>query len=293
MKMNQTLAELSSGRNNNLNLIRFVAACFVIISHSYALTKMGGNEDFCYILTGGGFTLGGVAVSIFFFYAGFLILKSMERIKEGIPYFKARILRIIPPLAFVTVMLAFVFGPILSTKDFVSYFTDIGTYKYLLNSVLVLVHNLPGVFEGNFHGPAVNGSLWTLPVEFICYILCFVFYKCGFVTKAKWTILPVFTLYLCADYFLSGWSPLLRSALRPMMLFYLGMLVYIYREKIKPAVEIAVVGVAVLVLGILICRMLSQSTRLLYDLLIMISFPPILIFLAWGGNRRSLCLQPR
>ena len=25
--------------------------------------------------------------------------------------------------------------------------------------------------------PTVNGALWTLPVEFLCYLFCYIFYK--------------------------------------------------------------------------------------------------------------------
>lgn len=279
--MNRTLGELSKGRDNNLNFIRFVAACFVIVSHAYPLTRTGGNEDFCSIITNGCLTLGIVAVNIFFFLGGFLILKSMERIQNTIPYFKARILRIIPPLAFVTFILVFVAGPLLTTKNCISYFTDSGTYKYLLNSVLVLVHNLPGVFENNYYGSTVNGALWTLPVEFICYILCFIFYKSGLVNKAKWTILPVFAVYFCADYFLARMSPLLRKALTPMMLFYMGMLSFIYRDKIKPGVQNAVLGIGILAIGVFVQKIIP-----IYDFLVIIAFPFILLQLGYGGTHK-------
>lgn len=279
--MNETLAECSKGRNNNLNLIRFTAACLVIISHAYPLTSTGQTEDFCSFITNGTLTLGGVAVSIFFFYGGFLIMKSLDRIQLAFPYFKARILRIIPPLAFVTFMLTFVFGPLLTTKDFLSYMTDGRTYKYLLNSVLILVHHLPGVFENNFYGAAVNGPLWTLPVEFLCYILCFVFYKLGFVKKVKWTILPVFAIYFCADFFFMNHSSLLRAALRPMMLFYMGMLAYIYRDKIRPGFQGFVVGTCILIFGMFLNHILP-----IYDFFIIIAFPLILLYLGFGCTHK-------
>lgn len=275
--MNKTLAECSKGRNNNLNLIRFIAASLVIISHAYPLTSIGKTEDFCSFITDGNLTFGGIAVSIFFFYGGFLILKSLDRIQFAFPYFKARILRIIPPLAFVTFMLTFVFGPLLTTKDFFSYITDGRTYKYLLNSVLLLVHNLPGVFENNYYGATVNGSLWTLPVEFLCYILCFACYKAGIGKKAKWTILPVFAIYFCADFFFKNNNPLLREALRPMMLFYMGMLAYIYMDKIRLGYQSLVLGISILILGIFVNNIIP-----IYNFLIIITFPLILLWLGFG-----------
>jgi peptidoglycan/LPS O-acetylase OafA/YrhL len=48
------------------------------------------------------------------------------------------------------------------------YFAAAGTYEHLLNISIFFQHTgLPGVFWG---GP-VNGTIWTLPIEFACYIL--------------------------------------------------------------------------------------------------------------------------
>lgn len=76
----ETLGVLSEGRKNNLNFIRFIAAVMVIFGHSYAATlsyKMG--DPICR-LTKNQLDFGGLAVSIFFVYGGFLIAKSMERL---------------------------------------------------------------------------------------------------------------------------------------------------------------------------------------------------------------------
>mgnify|MGYP001105341616 CR=1 FL=1 len=55
---------------------------------------------------------------------------------------------------------------------------------YLLNIVFVLRHNLQGVFIHNNFDATVNGSLWTLLVEFVCYIGCYFGWKVG-LTKQK------------------------------------------------------------------------------------------------------------
>lgn len=176
MNEGYNLESISRGRNNNLNLIRFIAALMVILGHSYVATTAGKEHEFMCIITQNQLDFGGLAVSIFFVYGGFLICKSMHRLENAKYYFKARIIRIFPPLIFVTFVMAFIVGPIVTELSIDSYFTSVGTYKYLLNSFMILVHDLPGVFLENMQ-TAVNGPLWTLPVEFLCYIACYIMYK--------------------------------------------------------------------------------------------------------------------
>lgn len=228
------LAELSKGRNNNLDLIRFIAALLVILCHAYPLCLGLGNVDFLGRLTNNQMHLGNLAVCIFFFYGGFLIAKSAERNSATRVFFKARILRIFPPLIVVTFVLTFIVGPFLTNLSSGEYFTNIETYKYLLNGVMVLVHNLPGVFENNIYGATVNGPLWTLPVEFMCYIMCFLILKVGLLNnkKLKWT-LPLFAVGYVLAYCVFRNNGTLLAALRPAGLFYVGILFYVYRDFIK------------------------------------------------------------
>ena len=77
LNRNDTLAVSSNGRNNNLNIIRFVAALMVIFGHSYAATYSYSLGDPLHRLTLNQLDFGGLAVSIFFTFGGFLICKSM------------------------------------------------------------------------------------------------------------------------------------------------------------------------------------------------------------------------
>lgn len=64
------LSDRSQSRDNNFNLIRMVAACSVLVSHSFALT--GSGEDPVKRLIGM-VTLGDLAVDLFFVASGFLV----------------------------------------------------------------------------------------------------------------------------------------------------------------------------------------------------------------------------
>ena len=51
MNEGYNLESISRGRNNNLNLIRFIAALMVILGHSYVATTAGKEHEFMCIIT--------------------------------------------------------------------------------------------------------------------------------------------------------------------------------------------------------------------------------------------------
>ncbi len=63
----------------------------------------------------------------------------------------------------------FLVGPFATTLPLGEYFASAPTWAYLTNVSLVASYELPGVFEANPR-PVVNGVLWTLGPEFICYL---------------------------------------------------------------------------------------------------------------------------
>ena len=119
------LSDIAESRVNNLNLMRFIAAVFVIISHCYVVT-LGGDApgDFISNHTSGQLTFGGMAVGLFFVFGGFLIARSCEHHSEAKVFFKQRVLRLFPELIFVVAMVTFVLGPCLSSLSPVEYFTN-------------------------------------------------------------------------------------------------------------------------------------------------------------------------
>jgi peptidoglycan/LPS O-acetylase OafA/YrhL len=62
------------------------------------------------------------------------------------------------------------FGPAMTTLSLADYFGASETWRYLSTAALLVRRGLPGVFVDNPYPQAVNGSLWTLPVEFLCYV---------------------------------------------------------------------------------------------------------------------------
>ena len=244
------LSELSKDRNNNLDIMRFFAAVCVIISHSIPLSKGEEYADFISVYTSGSLSIGGIAVGIFFVAGGFLISKSMERVKTAKDFFSSRCIRIFPPLIFVILISVFVLGPVLTQLPLVSYFINKNTYLYLINMILIPVHALPGVFENNIYPEVVNGPLWTLPVEFICYILCFLAFKTKFFNKKNYlytiplaTVICALVLYLNNSFF--------TSVIRPVLLFYIGFGMYVLRDYIKLSAKYNFLAI---IIFILLCK---------------------------------------
>jgi peptidoglycan/LPS O-acetylase OafA/YrhL len=155
-------------RRNNFDVLRLVAASFVLFSHSYALTA--NAEPFAGV---SGWTFGEIGVVMFFAMSGFLIAKSWSEQSRLRPFAVKRGLRLLPALVVAVSVTVFVIGPLFTVLPLSSYFTDPTTWLYLVRCAFLITFfgTLPGVFETNPYPDAVNGSLWTLPVEACCYAM--------------------------------------------------------------------------------------------------------------------------
>jgi peptidoglycan/LPS O-acetylase OafA/YrhL len=151
------------GHRNSLDLLRLAAATMVLYSHQFSLT--GKSEPLFLGLN----TYGGAGVTMFFLLSGVLVQRSWASDPNLIRFFTRRGLRIFPGLMVVVLVSVFLLGPLVSTHMPRDYFSAGQTYQYLLTVVLSNSWYLPGVFLANPYPGAVNGSLWTLPVEFFCY----------------------------------------------------------------------------------------------------------------------------
>ncbi len=169
-------------RRNNFDVLRLLAASLVLFSHSYALTA--STEPFADV---SGWTLGEVGVVMFFAMSGFLIAKSWSDQPRLVPFAVKRALRLLPALFVAVSVTVFVVGPLFTTLPLGTYFTDPTTWVYWVRSSLLITirGTLPGVFETNPFPDAVNGSLWTLPVEACCYAMAAAFGLLGLLRRSR------------------------------------------------------------------------------------------------------------
>lgn len=145
-------------RSKIFDWLRLGGALAVLIGHSFVL--LGRPAPF-------GIDWHVYGVLLFFLVSGYLIAGSWRADPRFLRFAEKRARRIMPGLVAVVLLTALLLGPLLTTSP--DYWP--GALRYIWRNVLLLpLHALPGVFEGNPQ-PAVNGSLWTLPVEVFCYVL--------------------------------------------------------------------------------------------------------------------------
>jgi peptidoglycan/LPS O-acetylase OafA/YrhL len=155
--------------HNNFDFLRLAAASMVVVFHSYVLSGHIEQEP----LRARGFVdFGTLGVAIFFVVSGYLVTGSYQRDPQVRQFLVKRLLRIIPGLAVVLLASAFVIGPLVTSANLVDYFQNGQTWLYPLRNILLypVTYTLPGTFINNPHPDAVNGSLWSLRLEFTCYL---------------------------------------------------------------------------------------------------------------------------
>lgn len=164
------LKQLDSGRENNFDLLRFIAATLVIFSHSFLLTGTYSVGKYAHIMQR--LDLGGFGVDVFFAISGYLITKSLFRQPTLNSFVWARFLRIFPGLLGSAIFCAFVIGPICTTLPLKDYFSNKTVYAFIYQ--LTTLHNygnyLPATFEQNPYPGSMNSPIWTLPAELLMYL---------------------------------------------------------------------------------------------------------------------------
>jgi peptidoglycan/LPS O-acetylase OafA/YrhL len=161
-------------RENNFDALRLLAAVSVIFSHSFLIAEGTQNNEPLILLTDNQSILGLAGVFVFFAISGFLVTQSFEQTPNPLHFLAKRALRIFPGLFVATLISAFVLGPLVTTRPLGAYLSRPEPYEYVLGNTLLdqTVHELPGVsFVDNRVGLEINGSLWTLRLEFTMYLM--------------------------------------------------------------------------------------------------------------------------
>lgn len=247
------LGEISAGRNNNLNLLRMIAAFGVLVSHAWPIALGPGAVQPFERLTG--VTLGSICVYVFFVISGFLITGSFSNRKTLTEFAVSRILRLFPGLVVSLLLVALIMGPIVSDLNPIAYLSDSETWTFLTrNSTLAFPQfTLPGVFVSNPY-PTVEGSIWTLIHEAICYVGVFVVGVLGVLSHPRIAV-SLLTAYILASFVIVEADlaphPRITSFLSLSKLFAIGMLVYLVRDRVpmSPLIVIALIALAALSFG--------------------------------------------
>lgn len=246
------LSDLSLGRANNFNLLRFFAAALVILSHCSALA-WGENPEFVWNYMGHLETGGSIGVLIFFGISGFLVTQSFVS-RGRLKYFlTARALRIYPGLI-TAVAYSIVLAACATTWPLRDFFRDHQTRQFFIHNSLAYRTDyfLPGAFEHNPLKGGVNGSLWTLPLEIQMYLVIAAFGLLGILKSRE-----IFNA-LCIGLIVIGVSvkgdmlPLISQhpeAPRLALAFLGGAYFFLNRDRIRISVPWAVFFVALIIWG--------------------------------------------
>jgi len=235
------LSDLAVSRRNNFTAIRLLFAWLVLFGHSFAITKAGTDPITPFLPKGT--WIGALAVDGFFAISGFLVAASFVK-RSAIDFVLARLLRIYPALIVCVFLSVFALGPLFTTLPLSEYFTSKDTMRHWLHNSMLWprVHwELPGVFSDRPLN-AVNGSLWTLPVEIRCYVFLFIVGWFGVLdSRLRATVGAAALLLLGYAAFqempLFGFNP--RYA-RPAAYFIVGTLIWFNRSDIPLHWSIAV-----------------------------------------------------
>lgn len=229
------LGDIQNNRDNNFNLLRFLAALTVLFGHSYALSKSHISQEWLF---------GHIAVDIFFIISGYLVTASLFTRKSLWVFSMNRFLRIVPGLFVAMLFNVFVIGVLYTELPILDYLTSSDIYRYIYANSTLILHsiqmNLPGVFANNPHPNTVNGSLWTLPWEVAMYILLFVIGIYALIkepilnhngVKKLFMIISIVGMGVYA-YYLHHHLDVNNSGVRFVAIFFTGGLIWLYREHL-------------------------------------------------------------
>jgi peptidoglycan/LPS O-acetylase OafA/YrhL len=270
-------SQVASRRNNNLNIIRLVLALMVIFSHSFPVALGTGGDtraEPLYNCTHRQESSGALAVHLFFLISGFLVTASWLRSKSLQDYLKNRILRIYP--GFIVVMgVTAVLIWALCPEFRAAVLHPIDWWLLLLKDLVWLTTNsirYQGIFAGNPFPSMANASLWTIPVEFLCYLTVLVIGFFGLFKRRFWFL--VATLLGYEVYVLSVFNGAEEPVDECLICFLTGAVIWLWQDKIPFSKRMAC--------GCLMVLLLSSQFRPWFSLTFPIMGGYCILWLAYG-----------
>ena len=280
----------SGGIGKGFDSLRLLLAVGVVAWHSIGIVRHGLYGDGLPFFWFVGYGI----LTMFFALSGFLIAGSAGRLKLG-DFLLNRGLRIFPALAVEILLSAFILGACLTTLPLGQYFGNAQTWHYLTNIVALINYQLPGVFTHN-QTDVVNGSLWTVPLEFLCYGVMSVIIVIGLL-KRPMMILALagfvivvglaaqFGLHMKANAATGSWVAKAFSRVfvdhqsRLLLSFLLGIVVFCLRDRIPYSRGLAFVATLICVA----VAALGPADVLGYPLINAIAAPALTYLMAFIG----------
>ncbi len=220
-------------KNNNFGFLRLLLATLVIVAHSAEILDQNRSRE---ILTNifGTITFGEFAIDGFFLISGYLILKSYLSSTTIKSYFLKRVLRIYPGFIVASLFCIFVLLPL---SGEIKLIIDIPLREWFSTIFRMLTLKAPQVSNSQYS--ALNGAMWSIWLEFVCYLCIPILYVTKFNKPKTYAILAVMMMLIFLFTQVSGkniWLPYVRLDLhhtsRLMFAFLIGGLFYLHRDKL-------------------------------------------------------------
>lgn len=244
-----TLAQTYQPRSNSMDVLRLVLATAVAVVHASAIAY--GHQPHLW-----GTQVGALAVDGFFVLSGFLITSSYLRLNAPVKYVWHRFLRIMPAFWAVLLFTAFVVAPIVAVVEGRTAWSALTgpnpSWTYITRNFFLYISDFSvgGLPQQTATPGVINGALWTLFFEAVCYGLILVLGVAGLLHRRRWV--PVALTVLT-------WAALLADELgvpmrgelflRFFFIFLLGTLAYLFRDRIPMTGPLVVAAAALFVVS--------------------------------------------
>ena len=187
--------------DNGYDVLRLILAAMVVYSHSYAIGGYG--DEPLARLCKEPMIFGELGVLGFFALSGFLVSASAARSRSLFSYFSKRVRRIFPGFWVCLVVTAFLIAPAiwLAGGGALGEFPWVGpqgAVSYVISNFFLKVnqHVVGGVIGESPWPGSINGSLWSLYPEFLCYLAVAVLLVGGALGESRWLMAGA----LCASF---------------------------------------------------------------------------------------------
>jgi peptidoglycan/LPS O-acetylase OafA/YrhL len=165
----------------NLDLLRSVAVCSVVVSHIFAATYHQPPAVF----------MGSFGVGLFFVHTALVLMWSLERRPNTLDFYLRRIARIYPLAIVAVLFVVLTHAPVATYKPNDIFFHYLAPTHKQLGTHLLLVQNL---FSDNF----ILYPMWSLPIEVQMYLLLPVVF---FYLRKNMSLWPLLLFWMLAAAF--------------------------------------------------------------------------------------------
>jgi peptidoglycan/LPS O-acetylase OafA/YrhL len=227
-------------RSNSIGFLRLFFAAVVVWSHAFGLGGFGADWISA---AASSLSAGYLAVAGFFVLSGFLITRSFETVDNGARFLWHRLLRIFPGFLVCLVVTAFVIAPL----GFLHQHETLNGYLaaspspsgFVTHNAFLAVKQLTiGTMLNALPQPRdLNGSLWTLQWEFLCYLSVMGIGIVGLLKRWRVVTLCALVAIFIADAVALSISPLDRTPFVIVVVqlgsfFWMGGCAYLFRDRI-------------------------------------------------------------